>query len=130
MPKADESIDWRSQESKWNKIMELRDKVLTALEGLRQEHKTGSNQAASVTVRSKDEELTAVLNGFGLEQFAALCITSEVKLEKSDSETTVTAEKSSHQKCQRCWNYWPSVGANKEHPDLCKRCVEVISKIT
>jgi len=130
MPKADESIDWKSQEAKWNKLMELRDKVLVALEGLRKEQIIGSNQAAHITIQSKDEELIAVLNEFGLEQFAALCIASEVKLEKNGSETTVIAEKSSHQKCQRCWNYWPSVGTNKEHPDLCKRCVEVISKIT
>jgi isoleucyl-tRNA synthetase len=130
MPKTDKSIDWKSQEAKWNKIMELRNKVLVALEGLRQEQKIGSNQVASITIQSKDEELIAVLNKFGLEQFAALCIASEVKLERYDSETTVVAEKSSHQKCQRCWNYWPSVGTNKEHPDLCKRCVEVMSKIT
>jgi len=30
-------------------------------------------------------------------------------------------------KCQRCWNYWPSVGADSEYDDLCRRCVEVVS---
>ena len=128
MPEVDDSIDWRGQEPKWEKIMWLRDEVLRVLEGLRQEQKIGSNQEACVTVYCEDEELTAILNELGLEQFAALCIVSEVKLQKGAGETTIVAEKSSYPKCQRCWNYWPSVGADNRHPDLCKRCVEVINK--
>ena len=128
MPKVDDSIDFRSAESKWEKIMGLRDDVLRVLEGLRQEKKIASNQEASVTIYCGDGELAAILDEFGLEQFAALCIVSEVKLQKAAAETTVAAEKSSYQKCQRCWNYWPSVGADREHPDLCKRCVSVVRK--
>jgi len=128
MPKVDDSIDFRSAESKWEKIMGLRDDVLRVLEGLRQEKKIASNQEASVTIYCGDGELAGILDEFGLEQFAALCIVSEVKLQKAAAETTVAAEKSSYQKCQRCWNYWPSVGADREHPDLCKRCVSVVRK--
>ena len=127
MPKVDESIDWQSEEPKWQKLMGLRDEVLRILEGLRQEKKIASNLEASVTICC-DNEAAGVLNEFGLEQFAALCIVSKVKVEKAADETTVTAEKSSFKKCQRCWNYWPSVGADTEHPDLCERCVEVVTK--
>jgi isoleucyl-tRNA synthetase len=125
MPKADGSIDRQGQEARWEKIMSLRDEVLRVLEGLRRDKKIASNQEASITIYCDDED-AAVLNEFGAEQFAALCIVSEVKLQKAPGETTVTAEKSSYQKCQRCWNYWSSVGANSKHPDLCKRCIEVI----
>ncbi len=127
MPKVDGSIDWQSAESRWKKLMGLRDEVLRVLEGLRQDKKIASNQEACVTIYCNDED-AAVLNEFGLEQFAALCIVSEVTPQKGASETTVSAEKSRYNKCQRCWNYWPSVGADNEHPDLCKRCIEVISK--
>jgi len=130
MPRVDESIDWQSQQARWEKIMGLRDEVLRVLEGLRREEKIGSNQEACVAIYCEDEELTAVLNEFGLEQFAALCIVSEVKLQKSSGETTVVAEKSKHKKCRRCWNYWPSVGANEKYPDLCRRCIGVIQKYT
>jgi isoleucyl-tRNA synthetase len=109
--------------------MKLRDEVLKVLEGLRQEQKIGSNQQARVTIYCADEEMTAILDKFGLEQFAALCIVSEVKLQKAASETTIIAEKSSYRKCRRCWNYWPSVGADKEYPDLCKRCISVIRSL-
>jgi len=127
MPKVDDSIDCSSAEPRWQKLMGLRDKVLQVLEGLRQEKKIASNQQACVTIYCDDED-AAVLNEFGLEQFAALCIVSEVKLQKAVGETTVAAEKSSFKKCQRCWNYWPSVGADSEHPDLCERCIEVVTR--
>jgi isoleucyl-tRNA synthetase len=128
MPKVDTEIDWRSAEPKWDRIMGLRDEVLRVLEGLRQEKKIASNQQACVTVYCEDEESAAILDEFGPEQFAALCIVGEVKLQKAAGETMAAAEKSKNKKCERCWNYWPSVGVNNEHPDLCKRCVEVVSR--
>ena len=127
MPTPDESIAWQNAEVKWDKIMSLRDEVLRVLEGLRQEKKIASNQEACVTVNCGNAELVSILAEFGLEQFAALCIVSEVKLQTADTETTVVAQKSSYEKCQRCWNYWPSVGQNNDYPDLCKRCVEVVN---
>ncbi len=126
MPKVDNSIDLKSQEQKWQKLMELRDKVLVTLEPLRKDKIIGSNQESSVTIRCNNDDAAAI-EQFGLKNFAALCIVSEVKLEKGAAETTVSAEKSKYQKCQRCWNYWPSVGGNSKYPDICERCISVIS---
>ena len=81
---------------------------------------------ARVIINCADTELSDILEQFGLEQFAAVCIASEVKLERTSGETIITAEKSSYQKCQRCWNYLPNVGANSEKPDMCERCIETI----
>jgi isoleucyl-tRNA synthetase len=129
MPEIDVSIDWQSAEPKWKKIMALRDDVLRVLEGLRKDKEIASNQEASVTVRCSDKEMAEVLREFGLDQFAAMCIVSEIRLENSTDQTTVTARKSTHSKCQRCWNYRQSVGANKSLPDLCERCVDVTSRV-
>jgi isoleucyl-tRNA synthetase len=128
MPKVDDSIDWQKDEPKWQKLMELRDKVLLALEPLRKDKIIGSNQESSVTIRCGADSAAAI-EMFGIKNFAALCIVSEVKLDKGAFETTVSAQKSPHQKCQRCWNYWPSVGKNTKFPDICERCVSVISKM-
>ncbi len=125
MPRVDDSIDYKAEDQKWDKIMSLRDEVLRGLEGLRQDKTIASNQEATVTIRCA-EETAKLLEGFGLEQFVALCIVSEVKLEKDAGETVVIAEKSTHQKCQRCWNYSPTVGADGEHPDICARCAETV----
>ena len=37
-----------------------------------------------------------------------------------------SVEKASGSKCERCWSYSETVGANAEHPTLCKRCAEQI----
>ena len=126
MPKVDVSIDWKKDEAKWEKLMHLRDEVLKELEGLRKNELIASNQESSIIINTDDGELISVVEKFGLDNFAALCIVSEVKLEKKKSDKLVNAQKSSHKKCQRCWNYWPSVEANAEYPDLCERCVNVI----
>ena len=126
MPKVDESIDWQGEGQKWEKIMGLRDEVLRELEGLRQAQKIASNQEASVSIVSNDEELVSLINDFGVEAFGALCIVSEVQIQPGP-QLEVAADKSSHAKCQRCWNYWPSVGADSEYSDLCQRCIEVVS---
>ncbi len=125
MPKVDDSIDYQGDEPRWQKVMALRDEALRTLEGLRQSKTIASNQQACVTFNC-DQEDTEFLSAFGLEPFAALCIVSEVKLQKTAGETSVSAQKSAYDKCERCWNYWPSVGVNGEHPDLCKRCIEVV----
>ncbi len=125
MPQMDKSIDYTAEEPKWQRLMALRDEVLRGLEGLRRDKVIASNQEASVTVRCTPED-AATLRDFGETQFAALCIVSEVKLEEGAEQTTVAAAKSPHAKCQRCWNYWPSVGANADRPDLCDRCAAVV----
>jgi isoleucyl-tRNA synthetase len=128
MPKVDDSIDYKNDEPQWEKLMAIRDEVLRVLEGLRKDKKIASNQEACVTINC-DEQDAAALNAFGLEQFAALCIVSEVKLQKAVGETVVSAQKSSYEKCQRCWNYWPSVGSNSQYPDICLRCVDVLREL-
>jgi isoleucyl-tRNA synthetase len=126
MPQVDKSIDTSPDEDKWTKLMAMRDDVLRVLEGLRKDKTIASNQQASVIIKTSDNDLIKLLEEFGIGQFASLCIVSEIILEKSEGDTKITAGKSSHQKCARCWNFWPSVGKNSEHPDLCERCIKVV----
>jgi isoleucyl-tRNA synthetase len=127
MPKLDTSLDYKKEIAKWDKLMELRDEALRVLEDLRKDKKINSNQQASVTIHCATDDEFKEFERFGAESIAALCIVSEVKLiNDGNGQRTISAEKSKHPKCQRCWNYWDTVGQNDEHPDLCKRCVEAI----
>ena len=128
MPAADESIDWQSEQAKWDRIMALRDEVLRVLEGLRQSRQIASNQEAAVSIVSDDDDLISTINDFGIDAFAALCIVSDVTIEKGQA-ADVKAQKSDNSKCQRCWNYFASVGDNVEYEDLCQRCVEVVTAL-
>jgi isoleucyl-tRNA synthetase len=124
LPKADPSVE----NPKWQKLMSLRDEVLKALEPLRRDKIIGSNQESTITIRCGGDYATTI-EQFGLKNFAALCIVSEVKLEKSDGQTQVIAQKSPHKKCQRCWNYWSSVGQDAEYKDVCQRCADTLKQL-
>jgi isoleucyl-tRNA synthetase len=127
MPQIDKTIDWQKEEPKWGKLMNLRDEVLKELEGLRQKQIIASNQESTVTISTDNADLINTVEQFGIKNFAALCIVSEIRLDKQKSEKLVSAQKSPHKKCQRCWNYWPSVGQSSKYPDLCSRCVQIIN---
>lgn len=127
MLSADSSVDWKTEESKWQKILALREQVLVALEALRKDQKIGSAQEASVTINCSDKETTDALESFGLDNFASLCIVCHIELIKNATETKVEAQNSNNHKCQRCWNYWPTVGSDSNYPDLCRRCLAVVT---
>jgi len=126
LPDVDSTIDWQAEQPRWDRLMGLRDEVLRSLEGLRQNKEIASNQEAAVTIACTDAD-AQLIETYGLNQFAALCIVSSIDLSPGASATAVTAQKSPAHKCQRCWNYWPSVGQDPNHPDLCARCVSVVA---
>jgi isoleucyl-tRNA synthetase len=76
-----------------------------------------------------------------LDFLISIFIVSDVSLERVPSDFSqvsesadipqlgIEVEKIGFSKCQRCWNYRPSVGKNNEHPRLCQRCVEVIEEL-
>jgi isoleucyl-tRNA synthetase len=60
---------------------------------------------------------------------ATLFIVSEVTSEHRSDATTdlaISVTKSTHNKCERCWNYRDAVGKDADHPTLCDRCVEAV----
>ena len=50
---------------------------------------------------------------------------SGMKTERDDLTVAVAAAEG--EKCERCWNYDPTVGKDPDHPTLCHRCIEVLS---
>ncbi|MCF7973653.1 MAG: isoleucine--tRNA ligase [Phycisphaerae bacterium] len=126
MPTAKSGLNGKFSLDQWDSLLTLRDDILRCLEGLRQDKAIASNQEASVTVNA-DQETTDLLNAFGTDHFAALCIVSAIELIPGQDATIITATKSEAQKCQRCWNYVASVGTHESHPDLCHRCHAVLT---
>jgi len=40
--------------------------------------------------------------------------------------SSILVAKSSGKKCVRCWNYSHDIGTHPQHPELCKRCTEIV----
>jgi len=106
--------------AKWDRILAVRAVVLKELEALRMQGRIGSSLQAEVTVSAPPEEYEA-LASLG-DDLRFVFITSAAQVEPGD-ELAVAANPSSGEKCERCWHWRFDVGADREHPRLCGRCV-------
>ena len=112
-------------EEKWDKLLEVREPVLKALEEARNKKLIGQSLQAKVVLKAQGalyDFLKAVE-----EVLPTVFITSQVVLEKKDSgalEAEVLVAEGD--KCERCWTYSDTVGKTEEHPTLCKRCSSVL----
>jgi isoleucyl-tRNA synthetase len=129
-PEPDPRWDDAERDARWEILLEARESVLRALEGLRKNKTIGSAQEAVVTLTATPGDRP--LLEANRELLATLCIVSDLKVdahgtvEGAADRFLVTAERSPHGKCERCWNYRPEVGHNADHPTLCARCTRVI----
>ncbi len=115
-------------EKRWEKFLEIREKVLKSLELKREKKEIGNSLEAEVELSvSKSEELE-FLKSFQPDLPGLLLVSgAKIKFEPAGGdETQITVLKAAGQKCERCWNYRDSVGKDKEHPTLCHRCAEVV----
>jgi isoleucyl-tRNA synthetase len=127
-PQPNPQWDDEKRDTRWDELLKLREQILVALEGLRKSKTIGSAQEAMVRIGTgrpdhwlPDREL-----------LATLCNVSDVEIAADPAATTeaVTAERSSHAKCERCWNYRPTVSQSANHPTLCERCVRVLEALS
>ncbi len=117
-------------EEKFARLMKLRASVLKALEEARAAGSIGHPLEAVValTAEGEDYELLAA----EADNLPAYFITSQVKLARGgggDEAVAVAVGKADDAKCQRCWQRLPSVGEDRERPDLCRRCREVMREL-
>jgi len=59
------------------------------------------------------------------EDLRLVFITSRATVHRvaTQSDERIDVAASLHDKCERCWHYREDVGADKQHPGLCSRCV-------
>lgn len=117
--------------AKWDKLYRLREDVNKCLENKRAEKLIGAPLEAWVTLGCADEDFFKDITE---EELALVCIVSKVRFGTSMDgfrgealpEVSVTVEKADAGKCQRCWCYSESVGADA--PELCSRCADVVKQ--
>jgi isoleucyl-tRNA synthetase len=113
----------------WENLVLVRDKVLKELEGAREERLIGNSLEASIVLKvpSSQEEFLRKYET----QLPSLFIVSAVELQSQPGEELeVEISRAPWEKCQRCWNFLPSVGKSSEYPHFCKRCEEVVKNMS
>jgi isoleucyl-tRNA synthetase len=120
-------LDYKA-ESLFNEALYVRKMLGPHIEQERSRDAIGTSQEASVLLEYADKD--ELLDDWWLSQtelLAQILIVSEVNLVKQKS-LKIAVTKTPYKKCARCWRHRSTVGASKEHPDLCDRCASVVSK--
>jgi isoleucyl-tRNA synthetase len=113
--------------ARWTSLIEIRSRVNSALEAMRQQKAIGTSLEAVVTLGASGETL-ALLQARRAD-LPMLFIVSEVEVRQAEGELTVDVARAPGVKCVRCWRYVPSndVSTSPELEGLCSRCVDAVS---
>jgi isoleucyl-tRNA synthetase len=125
---------WRDDvlAAKWEKVRSLRRVVTGALEIERAEKRIGSSLQAAPTVYA-DADTVAAMAGLDLAEIAITSGGSLVEGAGPDDAfrlpdvdvVAVVPGQAEGEKCARCWQVLPDVGAHA-HPDVCARCAAAV----
>lgn len=139
MPEVQEEYLDDELEQKWERLLTVRGEVTKALEIARRDKVIGNSLESSVNLYA-DKELFDFLQP-ELPELPTFFIVSGVilnRLEKvpenikpSDTlpELAIAVQPAGGQKCERCWMYHESIGADPEHPTICPRCTQVVKNL-
>jgi isoleucyl-tRNA synthetase len=108
----------------WDQLIEVRGRVLKALEEARDAKFIG----ASLEARVRLEGGPAVLETYAAD-LPSLFIVSQVALAPGGESMKVTIEKADGTKCERCWKYSTMVGVDAEFPTVCDTCAAALKEM-
>jgi isoleucyl-tRNA synthetase len=111
----------------WDRLFEIRDAVLRALEEARVAKHIGSSLDAKVTLQASGEALE-LLRAYR-DDLRYLFIVSQVEISEGTGAVSITVSPAEGVKCERCWNYSTRVGESDRHPTVCERCVIALHEI-
>ena len=107
-------------------IREVRELVMKSLEDARGEKLVNKSQEAVINVTAP-KDILEILNEYPQDMYEELFIVSGVTFNEG-SALEVKISVTDQEKCPRCWNY-RALGGNKNHPDVCQRCGDVLDAI-
>ena len=135
MPSYDETLCFSDVTGKWNRLFEMRDDVMKALELARTDKLVGKSLEAKVTLYTTDAELLALLRGFGKE-LNTVFIVSGVTLSEDAAPANahtegasgvgVLVEPADGCKCDRCWSFSTEGEQDADGGFLCARCKSIL----
>jgi isoleucyl-tRNA synthetase len=117
----------------WDRLIEVREEVLKALEAARREKFIGNALEARVEI-SAEGEWARLLQDYK-SFLPTLFIVSQVSLSDDSVPDSVESlipglriaiRRADGTKCERCWNYSVKVGEDTTFPTLCERCAPVV----
>ncbi|AGH96332.1 isoleucine--tRNA ligase [Pseudobdellovibrio exovorus] len=103
-------------------VLNVRSDVQKKLEELRTAKVIGASLEATVEIKAEKETLGALK---AIQDLREILIVSEVKL--VDGPYAITAQKSTGEKCVRCWVYSHDISKAETTLGVCPKCVEALT---
>ncbi len=115
-------------EGRWDRLLQLRDRVNAALEGARQRKEIGNALSAHVAITAAGD--LADLLERQRADLPLLFITSSVTVtRKPDGEPDIEIGRAPGDKCPRCWRFVTTTVRDGEFLGLCERCADALGGI-
>ncbi len=125
MPEYTASPELDEAYARYEKLFELRDKVLVALENARAAKLIGKSLEAKVTLTASGE-LYNFLDSFTEDELSDVFIVSQTKLVKGEGDMTAEVAQADGDKCVRCWKHSPEAFTTSDGDCLCPRCKGIL----
>ena len=138
-PEVDDIAVDAAFNERWTRLLTLRSAITRVLETARRDKLIGLSLDAEVVLQV-NADWQAFLAG-NLELVQELCIVSSLRLQAAGDEAltctgaegldgvAIAVGPAPGVKCERCWTFATSVGADTEHPTLCARCAGVVRQL-
>jgi len=131
-PQVDDTFFNEELGERWKAMIDAKSEIAKAIEQARKEKTIGHSLDARITIAAPQKLRELILAH--LEDMRSLMIVSQLQVadEKdiaSPFKSTeieglvVGVEKARGSKCERCWIYEETVGADANHPTVCARCL-------
>ncbi|HUU05972.1 MAG TPA: isoleucine--tRNA ligase [Patescibacteria group bacterium] len=124
-PETDENLRKAVDTGRWEKIMEIRDRILKEIESARAARLIGDSLEAAVeiTAAAGDKELLRS----NRELFKAILVVADLNVREGKEEKIMVA-KATGRKCPRCWMRVADAAVDPDNPELCPRCAAAVKE--
>jgi isoleucyl-tRNA synthetase len=114
--------------AEWDRLLEVRETVLKALEDVRRSGTIGNSLEASVRLRASGDRAALLRRHAAELRYIFIVSETEVAEDPQVEKGAVIVEvsRAPGAKCERCWNYSTLVGESADQPGLCERCGPVV----
>ncbi|MDX9835220.1 MAG: isoleucine--tRNA ligase [Desulfobulbus sp.] len=138
-PKVDDIMSDAAFNERWSRLLNLRSAITRVLEAARRDKLIGLSLDAEVVLRLQSDWEDALAGSLPLMQ--ELCIVSSLRLQATEDEglvfvgaegldgVEIAVRPAPGTKCERCWTFATSVGADTDHLTLCARCARVVRQL-
>ncbi len=134
LPKPEDLPGDDETAARWERILALRAEIAQPLEAARKEKTIGSDQDALVKVapgpfadlfgtHSREIQDVLIVSGVEVGDVSGPGVYESPAFQGLKAKV----EKAPWEKCERCWNHYPSVGTIPGAPQLCGRCAEAVA---